>query len=124
MNKKNQILIIVILACVSKLNFAQVTVGNNVRPATPAFNGWDGTGINVGSLDIKNEFTQPINFFTSTFPHARIDASGNFTIGITNQNNYFAIGLSGPTPIPILWQLHLTTEPPISCRCYSQWLFP
>jgi len=43
---------------------AQVTVPTNVSPAGTPFVGWNGTGV-VRPLEIRNNFNQPINFWTN-----------------------------------------------------------
>ena len=95
---KKHLLIIFILICITEISVAQTTTTSTFRPATPAFSGWDGTGPNAGTYDVKNNFNYPINFWTNTNWHATLDVNGNFSIGQTNANNYFGIGAD-----KILW---------------------
>lgn len=88
MEKQIKIIVILLVTMFSfqKLH-SQSTIsgiGGNVRPGTTAILGWDGTGANAGSLEIRNYFTgpgQPINFFTNTFQVGTFLANGNFGIG-------------------------------------------
>ncbi len=82
MKTKHHLIITIILACITEITYAQATLQSNVRPPTAAFNGWDGTGLNPGSLEIRNNFNRPIKFFTNTSQRATIDSLGNFGVGI------------------------------------------
>ena len=61
MKKKIYIIFTVILVCLTSITFGQDQIGSsNVRPVSPPHSlGWDGTGGNGGTLDIKNDFTGP-----------------------------------------------------------------
>src|ERR1044072_4005453 len=63
----------------------------NARPAFSAFIGWDGTGPNTGSLDIRNDFTQPINFFTAGTQQMTITFAGLVGVGTAPPANLFEI---------------------------------
>ena len=72
-----KLITIVFLALIANVTFSQSTIPGNVRPLTVAYLGWDGTGVNTGSLEIKNNFAQPINFSTGGFQQMTILGSGN-----------------------------------------------
>jgi hypothetical protein len=81
--KKRLLTLLPILCFFAPMALGQTTTTNNVRPATTAFLGWDGTGTNFGSLDIKNLFaSQPINFYSGTTPTLRcsITSTGDFDL--------------------------------------------
>lgn len=60
---------------------AQVRTLTTVRPLAPAFQlGWDNTGTS-GSLELRNDFNQPINFFTNNFLSGTIDPGGPVFLG-------------------------------------------
>ncbi len=68
---------------------AQTTVMGNVRPPGTPYLGWDGTGIFPGSLEIRNNFNQPIDFYTnnSATPRMRIASAGWVGIGSSNPSS-------------------------------------
>lgn len=92
---------------------AQSDVLTHVRSNT-FFVGWDNTGTS-GSLEIRNDFTQPINFFTNGSQQATILSNGNVGIGtafsptfkldidagdINLTDDYFSYRIDGN---PVLW---------------------
>jgi hypothetical protein len=60
------------------------------------FLGWSSGS--TGSLDIRNDFNDVINFKTNTNLQATLDALGNFSIGLNLTTNYFGINNT-----PVLW---------------------
>src|SRR6187401_2400845 len=71
---------IMFFCLVSKNTLSQTTTGTNARPSTPAFTGWDASGVS-GSLEVRNDFNDNINFFTNGNQQATILANGNVGIG-------------------------------------------
>jgi len=99
MKTKKQLKKVIALAIASALwssgAFAQTTQANNVRPATTAYLGWDGTGVNSGSLDIINKFNQPMNFYTNNLVRGTFTAGGNLGIGTTAPNLVLEVQSAG-----------------------------
>src|SRR5208282_1944925 len=82
MKKKFKYLIVIAFLLIRSAGYAQVSISSNVARANPDFVGWDGTGLNSKSLDIKNLFTtQPINLWTSGNQQMTITSIGNVGIG-------------------------------------------
>ena len=77
------------MALVYSPSIAQITQLNNIRPAGPAFNGWDGTGLNPGSLQIRNDFDDLIEFHTNNLLRMTV-LGGPITSGF--------VGIGTPTP--------------------------
>lgn len=62
----------------------------------------DGLRIGIdlnGVAELRQQENLAMDFFTNNNLHDRIDVNGNFTIGLTNANNYF--GITANTPV--LW---------------------
>ncbi len=78
------------MAFVYSSSVAQVTQLNNIRPSGPAFNGWDGTGFNPGSLQIRNNFDDIIEFHTNNLLRITI-------LGGPITNGFVGIGTAFPT---------------------------
>lgn len=64
--KTNKLILICLLGLLSSRASSQSTTLGNTRPGFVAYVGWNGLGPNPGPLDIRNDFAQPINFFTAT----------------------------------------------------------
>lgn len=63
---KLQYLFIFLATCIVTRSNAQTTTTSNLRPATGTpfpFLGWDAGGTS-GTLEIRNNFNEPIDFFT------------------------------------------------------------
>src|SRR5882724_3853949 len=94
----NVLILLVILVFITEITYSQTTTGSNVRPATSAFNGWDGSGSNPGQLDIKNLFTnQDIYIWNNdgTTTSIRMTISGSTEALYTNN---VGIGPNFTTP--------------------------
>lgn len=94
MRKFIQILFIAILIATS--SSGQVTQLNNNSPAGTPFLGWNGMGL-IRTLEIRNDFNQPINFFTNSTQRMRLNANLSNTInGGTAQarNGFLLLGQS------------------------------
>lgn len=69
---------------------ATVCFAQNQRPASPTLQlGWDNTGTS-GSLEIRNDFAQPIIFFTN--------GSGSPYMGILGNTHPGFVGIGTTTP--------------------------
>jgi len=79
-----------LLMTISAFTPAQTTITSNVRPLAPAFTGWDGTGPNSGTLEIRNDFNNNINLFTAGSQRMTI-------IGATGSTQGF-VGIGTTTP--------------------------
>jgi len=90
---KKQLLILLQTLCLSaQMAFGQTTTTSNVRPATTAYLGWDGTGANSGSLDIKNLFgSQPINFYNGTGPTLCLAVTAAGDLNLVGGSNRYQI---------------------------------
>ncbi len=90
MKTKHQLIITLILVFLTEISIAQVKTLTNLRPLNPTLQlGWDGTGSNPGSLEIRNDFsTQPINFITN----------GANWMTIANGGTYFGVGIATTSP--------------------------
>ncbi|MBN4077666.1 hypothetical protein JYT25_00795, partial [bacterium AH-315-C20] len=94
---KRSLIYLLVFAC-SNFSFAQTTTTSTVRPATAAFTGWDGTGPNFGPLEIRNNFTEPIEFFTNNVERMTIRGQVGFNegfVGINENNPQFRLDIDG-----------------------------
>ena len=94
MKSKIQIIISILMALICTDSIAQVTQLNTIRPASPAFNGWDGTGPNPGSLQIRNNFDDLIEFHTNNLQRMTI-------LGGPVTNGFVGIGSNLTTYTPL-----------------------
>lgn len=86
------IAIVVIFCAGINVVYGQVTQGGNIRPATGTpfpFLGWNNVGT-AGTLEIRNDFTNHINFFT--------DGTQKMTILGTNDNEDGNVGIGLVAP--------------------------
>jgi hypothetical protein len=83
--RKLRFFIVSISVSITGIVHAQTTIIGNTRPALPAFIGWDGAGLNPGSLEVRNNFSnQPINIFAGGAQRATILGTTGFVgIGVT-----------------------------------------
>ena len=66
------------------------------RTSSSYYVGWDGINGSSGTLDIRNDWNQPIDFYTNTTIKMQLTANGN--LDITNALNGFWINGN-----PVLW---------------------
>ena len=98
MRLKQHYFSLLILLFLPRLLFSQSTTTNNTRPATPAFNGWDGGGTNPGALDIRNDFSGcticNIDFYIDNNKFVQVLTSGDvnaYRIGDGSTGNSFKV---------------------------------
>lgn len=91
MRLKQHYFSLLILLFLPRLLFSQSTTTNNTRPATPAFNGWDGGGTNPGALDIRNDFSGcticNIDFYIDNNKFVQVLTSGDVNV-VVGTNGY------------------------------------
>ncbi|MBN4071181.1 tail fiber domain-containing protein [Crocinitomix catalasitica] len=97
--------LIVVLACSTgiSISYSQVTILNTTRPFTGGSLGWT-TGF-TGSLEIRNDFTEPIEFFTNNVERMTIRGQVGFNegfVGFNETNPQFRIDCFG--------EINLTTS--------------
>ncbi len=77
---KLQHLFIFLATCIVTRSNAQTTTTSNLRPATGTpFLGWDAGGTS-GTLEIRNNFNEPIEFFTNNTPYMTLQTDGNLNM--------------------------------------------
>lgn len=102
MRRISLLIFTITIGCISQ-SFAQSSrsgVGGNMRAATPDYLGWDNTGI-AGSLQIRNDFNQPIQFHTNGVQRMHINENLTGYTYLGNNipvNGYIGIGVN-PTQI-------------------------
>ena len=91
MRLKQHYFSLLILLFLPRLLFSQSTTTNNTRPATPAFNGWDGGGTNPEALDIRNDFSGcticNIYFYIDNNKFVQVLTSGDVNV-VVGTNGY------------------------------------
>ncbi len=94
-NKYKLLLVIIIMIFSANFNnlFGQATHVNNIRAGTGDFLGWDTQGT-PGSLEIRNDFTNNINFFTTGAVNPWMTILGNNNANL--DNGY--VGIHTTTP--------------------------
>lgn len=100
MNTKIKLFMFIAVISIIKSNIVtgQTTQSNNVRSASTAFLGWNSSGTS-GSLEIRNDFDQPINFSTNGALRATINPNGDVGVGTSDIRNYMHLHKSTDSPL-------------------------